>query len=379
MTPRSPLSKKRSWRSAGLLAVAALALAGVAAAQIGLGMGAHVARSAPAPRGPLFDAFYVGWDDNARTSLASHVGALDVFSPMWVTVRGAKAELVPEDDPQTQALIAARPHPPRVIPIVSNAHDDIWDAKAAGAAILDPAVRASTFTGLAALARARGFSGFVFDFEQLTPPSVAGFPAFLSAARAALGPQGLKVWAVVSVDPQWSMPALAASADAVVLMGYDECWASSNPGPVAGADWLQAVLAQRLAGVDPGKVVVALASYGYDWPRGGRARVISVADAIALARRTGAAIRRDPVSGDATFAYVDPKGVHRDVWMVDGPAFALQRRLASAFRPQGIALWRLGLEDPGLWSQPASGGLKPPPAPAPGAPVPNPCDPLPTR
>ena len=359
----------------GLLAAAALALAGVAGSRIGRG---QTAPAAPAPaHGPQFAAFYVGWDENGRTSLASHIAALDVFSPMWVTVRGAKADLVPEDDPRTQALLAARPHAPQVIPIVSNAHDDIWDAKAAGAVILDPAVRTRVLAGLADLAKARGFSGYVFDFEQLTPPAVAAFPAFLAEARSALGPKGLKIWAVVSVDPQWPMPALAASADAIVLMGYDECWATSNPGPVGGADWLQAELTQRLAGVDPGKVVVALASYGYDWPKGGRARVISAADALALARRTGARVRRDPVSANAHFAYVDAKGVHREIWMVDGPAFALERRLASAFRPQGVALWRLGLEDPGLWTA-SDAGLKPPPPPAPGAAVPNPCDPLPT-
>lgn len=366
--------KSGFWLRIGLLAALAVALAGVAGSQIGRGQTARAV--SPATHGPQFAAFYVGWDDNARTSLASHVGALDVFSPMWVTVRGPKADLVPEDDPQTQALLAARPHPPQVIPIVSNAHDDIWDAQAGGAVILDPDVQRRVLAGLADLAKTRGFSGYVFDFEQLKPPAVAAFPAFLAAARAALGPKGLKVWAVVSVDPQWSMPALAASADAIVLMGYDECWATSNPGPVGGADWLQAELTQRLAGVDPGKVVVALASYGYDWPRGGAARVISAADALALARQTGAVVARDPVSANAHFAYVDAKGVHREVWMVDGPAFALERRLASGFRPQGVALWRLGLEDPGLWS--ASGaGLKPPPAPAPGAPVPNPCDPLP--
>ena len=366
---------KRSWLRGGLFAALALALAGVAGAQIGQGLTRHAAPVASAPPRPLFVAFYVGWDDNARTSLARHIGAIDVFSPMWVTVRGSKAQLVPEDDPQTRALLAARAHPPQVIPIVSNAHDDIWDGQAAAAVILDPVVRASTLAGLADLAKARGFSGYVFDFENLPAPAAAGFPAFLANARAALGPKGLKVWAVVSVDPQWPMPALTASADAIVLMGYDECCATSNPGPVGGADWLQAVLSSRLAGVDPSKVIVALASYGYDWPKGGRAEVISDADALALARHIGAVVKRDPVSANADFTYLNARGTRHEVWMVDGPAFALERRMATAIRPQGVALWRLGLEDPALWT--AGAALKPPPQLAPGAPTPNPCDPLP--
>ena len=335
----------------------------------------HVARAAPARHGAAFTAFYVGWDDKARASLARNVGALDVFAPMWVTVRGPQAELVPEDDPQTQALLAQRRTPPRIMPIVSNAHDDIWDAEAAGQAILDPATQGRLAQGLADLARTRGLAGYIFDFETLKPKAAAGFPAFLQAMRADLGPKGLQIWAVAPTDPDAPLADLAVSADAVVVMAYDECWPTSNPGPVAGADWVRAMLAQRLRGIDPRKVVVALASYGYDWPKGGRARVISASDALALASSRGVAVRRDPASANATFRYVDAKGTHREVWMVDAPAFALERRLASAVQPKGVALWRLGLEDPGLWSRSAPVLEAPPPLAA-GAALPHPCDPL---
>jgi spore germination protein YaaH len=359
-----------------VLGALALALVGVAGAKMARSLTHHAARPAKAAeRGPPFVGFYVGWDDNARTSLSRHVGGIDAFSPMWVTVRGASAELVPEDDPDTQALLAGRKAPPRVMPMVSNAHDDIWDAKSAEATILDPDVRSRVNQGLADFARERRLSGYIFDFETLTPRAAAGFPAFLRAERAALGPKGLKIWAVAPTDPEAPLADLAASADAIVVMAYDECWASSNPGPVAGADWVQAILAKRLSGIDPKKVVVGLASYGYDWPKGSNAKVISAPAALALAAAKGAPIRRDPASSSAWFAYTDDNGHGHEVWLVDAAAFALQRDIAASFKPAGIALWRLGLEDPGLWSKSVP-RLPRPARPAPGAPLPHPCDPL---
>ncbi len=363
------------------IGVAALALS-LSGQVPGVALGGVAGAAGPAatPHQPLFVGFYVGWDDKARASLAAHIGQMDVFAPLWVTLRGPKAEVVPEDDPDAMALLKSRRHPPRVFPIVSNAHDDIWDARSAGAAILDPAIRAQVVSGLTDLARQRGLSGYIFDFENLKPEAAAAFPGFLAEMKAALGAKGLQVWAVASVDPHQPLAAMARSADAVVLMGYDQCWANSYPGPVAGADWLKAELAQRLSGIDPAKVVVALASYGYDWPHGGTAKVV-VADGLdAAARAKGATLRRDPVSGDATFTYTADGKARHEVWAVDAAAFAAQRRIAAAFHPKGIALWRLGLEDPDLWRQPPPPpNLKRPAPLAPGADPPQACEPLPPK
>ncbi len=86
---------------------------------------------------------------------------------------------------------------------------------------------------------------------------------------------------------------------------------------------------------------------------------------------------RDSAARNPHFGYADPQGRRHSVWFLDAQAFAEQRQATQAWRPRGYALWRLGLEDPAIWSlphapRPASG---PPPA-ASTAPLPHPCDPL---
>src|SRR5512147_42998 len=81
-------------------------------------------------------AFYIPWDADALASLKAHVGQIDVFSPMWASLVSPAGKLIWESDEPAHAVLAAAPRRPKVIPIVSNAHDDVWDAPAAEGVIV---------------------------------------------------------------------------------------------------------------------------------------------------------------------------------------------------------------------------------------------------
>jgi spore germination protein YaaH len=364
------VSSKGGSKRGGLMAGAACAAFGLVLCACGI---SAAAARLPTGKAPLFVGFYDAWDQSDLPALPRQLKGLDVFAPRWLTIRGAQGQVVVEPEGGA-GPIAARAGPRlSIMPLVSNAHDDVWDQAAADAVILDPAARKAFLARLVQLARTRGFAGFIFDFENMSPRADAGYPALLAQARAALSPAGLQAWATVAPGPDEPFKALAASSDAAVLMAYDECWATSNAGPIAGADWLRRLLAERLAGVDPRHVVVALAAYGYDWPDGRPGQPIGAADAMRLAARMKAPLLRDPASQNEHFAYTASDGRGHQVWFIDARAFAADRAVAAAWRPRGYALWRLGLEDPAIWSLP--------PAPrdealrtAPAGALPHPCD-----
>jgi spore germination protein YaaH len=259
-----------------------------------------------------------------------------------------------------------------VFPIVSNAHDNVWDAAAAEAAMADPGAARAVIDALAAKAEAEGYGGYVLDFENLTPNALATYPAFLARLRAALKPAGRELWvtAFVSADPAL-LRALGQSADAVVLMAYDQCWATSTPGPIAGLGWLTRNLDAKLADLDPAHTIVALGAYGYDWPQnpdgtGAAAQVVSAPQALALAAAQHAAIVRNADEANPHFGYAAADGRAHQVWWLDEPAYRVERAAALSRHVRGVAIWRLGLEDPALWT---SGAAAPPVgAPAPPAP-----------
>ena len=358
--------RKGALKRGGLMAAGAV----MALAALGLpGPGAQAAGGAGSP----LVGFYDAWDQSDLPLLPRQLRGLDVFAPRWLTIRGPQGQVVLEPD-NGAAAIAAREGPRlKLMPLISNAHDDIWDQAAADAVILDPPTRKAFLARLQSLARAKGYGGYIFDLENLSARAQAGYPGLLAAARAVLASSGIEVWATVAPGPDEPLKAVAAAADAAVLMAYDECWATSNAGPVAGADWLRRLLFDRLAGIDPRRIVVALAAYGYDWPDGKPGQPIGAAQAMALAARNKAPLVRDPASRSLHFAYAAAGGQRHQVWFLDAQAFAADRAVAAAWRPRGYALWRLGLEDPAIWSLPQPSGAGVGVAP-PSGPAPHPCN-----
>jgi spore germination protein YaaH len=335
----------------------------VAAVAIAAALPASARARAPGV-GPV-TAFHVPWDPASAPDLAAHADGIDVFAPQWIALTTAGGTLAVTPDPAAQAVLRRAPGI-KVMPVVTNAHDGVWDTAAASAAVADPKVRAKVAARLAALARARGWAGVVLDFENLTPAGVAAYPAFVAETRRAMGQAGKRAWvtAFLSADPAVIRP-LAAASDRLVLMAYDECWSTSTPGPVAGEDWLEAVLPVKLAGLDPAKVLLAVGTYGYDWPIGRAATVTGVPAAKAVAAAHGAAIAHDPASANAVFRYQDKAGARHTAWMTDAHTWSYELAAARAAGLSGVAIWRLGLEDPDIWTTPPAAapyGVGNPPA-----------------
>jgi spore germination protein YaaH len=323
-----------------LLALALSLVAGAAAAAQPLG--AH----------PLTVGFYLPWDAASRASTVAHAGALDILAPMSGALDSAAGTVRWQPDPALAAALAAAKVKPRVFPVISNAHDNVWDTAAADGALTDPKAGDAFIAALTAQAKAQGYGGYILDLESVSPRGVAAYPALLARLRAALKPLGKELWvtATLSTDPAM-LQQLAGATDAVVLMAYDQCWTTGTPGPIAAQDWLEAMLDAKFIHADPGRYVVALGAYGYDWPAGAPAQVISAPQATELAKAKGQAIAREAPAANPHFAYQGPSGEAHAVWYLDAAAFRTQRAAVLARHARGVAIWRLGLEDPGIWAK----------------------------
>jgi hypothetical protein len=149
---------------------------------------------------PISVGFYVSWDEDSRESLRRNIDKLDVVSPQWVALRGSDGDIAIDDDPQGVARIAAASNHPAVLPLVHNSANAAFNGPLADALLADPKARAKLVAGLADLAVKRGYGGYVFDLENLSPKGLANYPKLLDEARAALKPQGREVWVTAPFD-----------------------------------------------------------------------------------------------------------------------------------------------------------------------------------
>ena len=134
-------------------------------------------------------------------------------------------------------------------------------------------------------------------------------------------------------------------------MTYDEHFEHGEPGPLAGQGWYEALLDRHFKGVDPQQAdrQHRLLRLRLDGLRATR-REISVQEAWELLESSRAPLRFDEASLNPTFTYVDDsrRPAHQ-VWYLDGVTAYNQIAAALSMKPGGLALWRLGTEDPSVW------------------------------
>ncbi|HEY0412852.1 MAG TPA: glycosyltransferase [Allosphingosinicella sp.] len=317
--------------------------------------GAHQGR-------PAVSGFYVPWDETSRASLAAHVGELDQVVPALATVTGPSHDFRTVADPAFDAILAGAPRRPQMLPMVQNVSDSQWDSDGAAALLHDPAARARLIGQIGAFLAARRAAGVVFDFEELPAGAQPDYKRFLAEAHRAFAPRGLTVGLTAPVgDPDWRLADYGRVADKLYLMLYDEHWATGDPGPIASQAWFVQRLQEAVRAVSPDKAVAAIANYGYDWAEGRRAEALTVEEAWLSAHDSDAPIRFDLASGNATFDYEDETGTPHHVWITDAASGWNQLRAARLEGVGGIALWRLGSEDPGFWADLAHFGPDRPP------------------
>jgi cellulose synthase/poly-beta-1,6-N-acetylglucosamine synthase-like glycosyltransferase/peptidoglycan/xylan/chitin deacetylase (PgdA/CDA1 family)/spore germination protein YaaH len=306
--------------------------------------------------------YFVNWDDNSFSSLKRNAHALDVLIVEWLHLSGSIGSLR-RSDPGKEALVrtwvTANAPQLKLFPLVNNYKTDEkrWDGAGTANMLASRTARATFIDEVYQYVVGGGFSGLVLNFEELPPVAHADYVTLVAELSALLRTFSLPLLvAVPAADANYDYVKLAASADALIVAAYDEHFESGDPGPLAGQGWFEATLRERFKSVDPNKLIVAIGCYGYDWAGPGTGKEISVQEAWELLEQSGATFRFDRASLNPTFAYTDDvEHKQHHVWYLDGVTAFNQVGAALAMRPAGLALWRLGTEDPSAWAAFARG------------------------
>ena len=292
--------------------------------------------------------FYTPWDPDSRASLVRHVNDMDWLVPVSATINGPAHTLVFQPDTKIDDILSHADHRPALFPMLQNAQNDKWDGVGLAALLRDKGARAKLIADMVPLLSQQKAHGIVYDFEELPASALPDYVRFVAETRAAFAPRGWLVTLTAPLDnPEWPLAAFAAAADKVFLMDYDEHDPHSGPGPIASQAWFVDHMKSALAKVPAEKAILAIGSYGYDW-HGGTAENMTMEEAWLAASDSEAKPVFDKVSGNSTFSY-EENGVVHTLWLLDAASAWNQLRAADTQGVSGVALWRLGSEDPGVW------------------------------
>lgn len=251
------------------------------------------------------------------------------------------------------ALERARALGMRVVPSIVNRG---FSREAVLTAIETPEARANHIAAIVELVESNDYDGVDIDYESLAAEDRDLFTLFIEELAAALHARNKELSIAVHAKTDdvgsWGGPAaqdwprLGAAVDRFKIMTYDYHHGASSAGPIAPLSWIDAVLRYAAAVVSPRKTYVGIHFYGYEWV-GGSGRGIEWRQAVKTAQMYNAAIQRDE-SGEAWFRYDDGRYT---VYFADAENLRVKLPAISAAHPDlaGIAIWRLGGEDPENW------------------------------
>ena len=313
---------------------------------------------------PLRAAFYVSDDYTSLASLQLHYRDIDLLIPEALHAISADGRLDADQDTKLTAFLQSLPkRTPAVelpvMPMVNN-YDAVaneWCPPAFLQMLANPAARTHLATQLEEFADAEHQSGIVVDFESLPASSQKDFQAFMHDLALNLHQKNLKLMVgLPAADWSYDYKYFASQADAIILMNYDFRWSSSAPGPIAPQDWFLRNIDNMTKLVPPEKLVMGIANYGYDWPAKTKAdphpiaQGVTFQQAVIHAVESDSDITYDSDSFNPHYSYEDEGNRIHTVWMLDGVTAYNQLRAAERAGVQGTALWRLGMEDPSIWS-----------------------------
>jgi peptidoglycan-N-acetylglucosamine deacetylase len=293
--------------------------------------------------------FYVPWDDASRASLVAHIGELDWLVPGLISVTGADHHMTIFPDRPLEALLATTPKPPAIMPMVQNIIEGKWDGAGMAALLHVPKARANLLNELEPQLAKQNAIGVMFDFEELPASAQADFLRFIAQARQRYAARHWLVSVAVPVDNEdWNLKAYGQVADRLVLMDYDEHTNDAEAGPIASQAWFVSHLKAALAVVPREKAILGIGSYAYDWRGIGKGDTTSVEEAWLVAHDSEAKVAFDKMSGNPFYTY-DENGESHSVWFLDAVSAWNELRAADMEGVAGVALWRLGTEDPEVW------------------------------
>ena len=297
--------------------------------------------------------YYVTYDRTSWATLQAHLGTLDIVSPYFFQLR-ADGTIEELSDHTADGFL--RQSGITVVPMIKNVPR--WNDFTP--LIADPVQRSAVIARIVRLVEERGYSGMHIDFEAVNASDAPHLTAFMRELAAQLRPRGkLVTQAVVArtsdTPTTWGgaydYPALAEVNDYIVVMAYDFHYAGGSPGPVAPYTWVQRVVSYLTTRVPREKLILGIPLYGYDWnvTAGPPARSVRYDQVRELLRRPGATSGYDETEKEAWIRYTDDQGQQHEVWHADARSVAARVDLALDRGLAGVALWRLGHEDPAVW------------------------------
>lgn len=327
----------------------------------------NIPSTAPAPvpkfvedKRPVSLAWEAVYSRNPDPSTLPSMPGTNVISPTWFSLADNDGNVDEKADPRLVQW--AHKNGKQVWAVYSNSFDP--DRTTASLATFDR--RGRTIEQLLKLADTYHVDGINIDYENVNVEDRDNLTQFVRELTPRLHAKGL----VVSIDVtpksgsgRWSQfldrEQLARSVDFLMVMAYDEHWATSpTAGSVASLPWTKNSIKRIIEedNVPPNKLVLGMPLYTRIWTEtteGGEVKVSSKAVGMQKVQDLIQERKLKPVYSESAgqhYVEYEEEGSTQKIWIEDKHSIQSRIQLAEHFELGGIAIWARSFANEGIWN-----------------------------
>ena len=302
--------------------------------------------------------FYTPWGaKNSLSDLKVNISKINTIFPEWFFIDSVTHRLQTRID--SSGLVLMQQNKIRILPILNNYNSSKgdFDGKLLHHILIDSSSTNNFIQQIADTLSYYNLSGINIDFEEITEKSNEPLTAFQKKLYETLHARNMMV--TMDVTPKnedYDYSKLADYNDFIILMAYDQFNNTTGPGPISAQKWIEDVVSWASDKIDPSKIILGIAGYGYSWSDGVLDPIpLSYTDAINKAKAVNANIIYDNDSYNLHFSYNTVNSddstdvVRHQVWFTDAATTFNILRFSDEVPTAGTVLWRIGSEDQRIW------------------------------
>ena len=289
--------------------------------------------------------------NNYFADTTQNMTGVNVISPTWFSVSdndGSVSSLA-----SGEYVMQAHEKGLKVWGLVDNFSENMSTTTV----LSNTAARQNLENQLVTYALKAGLDGINVDFESLSEDVGIHFLQFLRELSIQCHENNL----VLSVDnpvpedftSHYDRAEQGKVVDYVIIMGYDEHYVGSDAGSVASLPWVEQGVKDTLAEVPAKRTILAIPFYTRLWKTTDGGALTSEAIGMDQAQQAisdnGAETYWDKTTSQNYGTY-EGDGTTYQIWLEDSKSIAEKVKLIPKYKLAGVAEWKLGFENSGIWS-----------------------------
>lgn len=290
-------------------------------------------------------AFLVQWDLQSLYSLKNNITKINTVLPDWLSL-DTNCKLNCKIDTAAYSFLQQNKKV-SVLPVLAN----FGKEHTTDTLLTDPQKQIIFINSLVDTIKKYGFNGINLDFEEFEVADMPQFYTFIENLHHRFQAEKLVLGQViVPYNANVDAKKLYENSDLLFVEAFNEYYETGVLRAIAGLDWVEKWMTKLSDTLSRDKFVLCAPTFGLDWGKKGvEAGGLTYRMAISIAEEAQAKVKFNPTTYNLEFEYSDADKVAHKVIFTDAATTFNQIRAVNYFQWRGVALHRLGAEDPRTW------------------------------